>query len=1074
MKHRMITTKLLVGALLVAIVVTLACVVATANTAFDAIYFESFEDLKEGASSYGSGSDGEYRLLTDEHHNRYFSMLCTGEDTAATFTLPSAAANLFCISLDILKNDLKSTVSLFSVNAIKSETLLATLNPDGTMTVGNNAQTVTLSTPGGAYHLRFLINTADKTMSVLVDGKTVASVTGIKIKNMRYVRLKQSGSTSAELQLDNLIVYNGKSINGTEDLTPFHSQYNVGVRSQMLATGTVAMYLNKSNVLLYGDKNYIDNNRDIVPYREGDIYYLPVSFFAESLGGSCTTESTGKATLTIAGKTETIDTVIGPGNAAYADARKLCNTFNMYLHCEENGLLFYGAKPIDSLIDWKNNLAFTRDVFLGFIYDDIVGSELTSLVKKNYPGQGHPRLIMTPEKIEQLQAALADPNCDPVYKKTFESLSYYANRYLASAPSEYEIRDGIRLLYVCNENEDRILVLAMMYLLTENEEYAEAAYETMKVCAEFKDWNPYHFLDVGTLAGALGLGYDWLYNWMDEGQRELIRTAIIEKGFYPYMDDLNDAPRSRSWNWRNGTGDNWCMIIAGECVAGLAICDELEGYDLECAERAMQYSLIDMGHSLRLFAPYGAYEEGPGYWSYGMNYCVQALQSLITATGKDYGYVDAPGVNMTNRYLMTINGSVMQFTYHDSGVNSVNYPPQTMFLASYFNNYGEGTLRMNQILKGGVASSSALYTVADMYLYDPAFATATLDRSELNTYLPISELAVFRTGFESKDTYVGLHCDDPKGGDSHDHMDAGHFALQCRGQNFFFDLGADNYNISNYHGCYRMRAEGHNTVVFNPDSNWDQKYGGTASIVEFFSGAAGGYAIGNLSDAYYESTGVTSFRRGLMLDASQEVVILQDEIRTEKSVDMWWFAHTKARIDIDESKTRAVLTLGGQKLVAEIQSGEGATFEVMNAEPLPTSPVVPDQATNPDVRKLVIHIPECRDIDLVVTFVPYGVDNNGYDYEFASLDEWKNAMPPEDATTEPSDTTETPSTTEPSNTTNDENTSLGSKETTTDTIETTPSPTESSSAGIVIAIVAAVVVIGVLAVLIVKKRSGKK
>ena len=39
---------------------------------------------------------------------------------------------------------------------------------------------------------------------------------------------------------------------------------------------SVVLYLNKGNILLYGEKSYISDNREITPYKNGDDIYLPV------------------------------------------------------------------------------------------------------------------------------------------------------------------------------------------------------------------------------------------------------------------------------------------------------------------------------------------------------------------------------------------------------------------------------------------------------------------------------------------------------------------------------------------------------------------------------------------------------------------------------------------------------------------------------------------------------------------------------------------------------------------------------------------------------------------------------
>lgn len=725
--------------------------------------------------------------------------------------------------------------------------------------------------------------------------------------------------------------------------------------------------MNKPRALVDGERCNISENPEVMPFiRDGNVM-LPVDFFASTCNAGLIIRDDVAVLST--NRNEVVCSVEkGRGGGIYTRLKPLCRIFGLYYHEEINGLVCYSTEPLDEYMDWSKNFNELRRVISSFMFDEVTGDELTGLVRKIHPNHSHPRLMLTEEKVEQLKAAIRSN--DAVYMKLFHDLKLRADSALLSEPSTYELRDGIRLAYVCQENRDRILPCALMYQLTGDDKYAECAYKTMLVCAEFKDWNPFHFLDVGTMAGAMELGYDWIYGWMDDTRREILRRAIIEKGFAPYMEDLDDLPRERSWNWRGGLYDNWCMIIAGECIAGLAICDELHGENLVCAERAMQYSLMDMGKAIMLFAPYGAYEEGPGYWDYGMYHYVLCIKSLITATGKDFGYVDVPGMSMTNRYLMAVNGSVGQFSYHDMKRCASHYPSQMMFLADYFHRYGEGNPHITQMMNTEYLSEDE--AVNDLILYRQEFSTEKPDESQLDVYLPISEIAVFRTGYGKDDTYFGFHCDNPIGGDGHDHMDAGSFVMDSQGESFFIDLGSDSYLLQDYYSSYRTRAEGHNTVVFNPGKTWDQLFGGRASIVSFHSNKQGGYAVGKLTDAYDSVIGLSSFIRRVDFDRKTHNVTIHDSISISGTADMWWFAHTPAEVDVDSSGKSAVLTLNGKKLYAVIQQGDGAYFTVMDAVPLPTSPTVAGQADNAGIRKLVIHIEECSGTELRVILSKIG------------------------------------------------------------------------------------------------------
>ena len=63
----------------------------------------------------------------------------------------------------------------------------------------------------------------------------------------------------------------------------------------------------------------------------------------------------------------------------------------------------------------------------------------------------------------------------------------------------------------------------------------------------------------------------------------------------------------------------------------------------------------------------------------------------------------------------------------------------------------------------------------------------------------------------------------------------------------------------------------------------------------------------------------------------------------------------------------------------------------MDAQPMDSSPKLEGQGKNKGVRKLVIHIPECKELDLAVTFKKYDAEYfpENYNNDFVPLDQWK-------------------------------------------------------------------------------------
>ncbi len=746
--------------------------------------------------------------------------------------------------------------------------------------------------------------------------------------------------------------------------TVTEEKFGIAPERDSILNKIVALYIGKSNFIAFGKKGYLSEDKSIKPYRCDGTVMIPVPFFYKAF-----------------------DLEINPPRESeYADIAELCKSLSLWYSVEENGLIIISAENLGKELDWINNTRLMRNIPESFIFDDTDGEEMLSLIKSLHPDRGHPRLIFTGERLARIKKEIEAPGGDRVYKALFARLKESADAFLYEKPSEYELRDGIRLGYVCQENSRRMLTLALIYNLTEEEKYAKRAYTEMLYSASFPDFNPFHFLDVGEMCAGLALSYDWLYEYMSEKEREPIREAILKKGIYPINEDFEDLPRRRSWNWRGELADNWRFVISGVGIGALAILDELEGEHLSKAKRAAEQTLYDIRRSLSLFAPFGAYEEGVGYWYYGMKYYCYLMASLISSTGRDFGYTDITGMRFTNRFLMAMNGPVSTFDYHDCDTGKSNIPPEMMFLADIFNQPEEAIPRINIILSD--EKYDAYRIISDFYAYNPDTMAdlGALHSTPSDIYLPIAEVVSMRSDVSKNALWLGFHCDDPIGGEGHDHMDAGTFVLDALGESFFFDLGRDDYNLPNYLNCYRVRDEGHNVVVFNPDAGYSMQWGGNARITEqCFSGGVS-FAIGDLSSAYRKDFGISSFKRGAMLLKRNGVAVIQDEIRLSGRAEIYWFAHTRADIEISEDGRSAVLYQNGKRLFARILNGAGGKFSVMKATPLPLSPVIPGQRTNEGIKKLTVRLEAEGCVDLSIAFSV----NEGFQTNCTPLDGWKN------------------------------------------------------------------------------------
>ena len=130
--------------------------------------------------------------------------------------------------------------------------------------------------------------------------------------------------------------------------------------------------------------------------------------------------------------------------------------------------------------------------------------------------------------------------------------------------------------------------------------------------------------------------------------------------------------------------------------------------------------------------------------------------------------------------------------------------------------------------------------------------------------------------------------------------------------------------------------------------------------------------------------------RGVKFDNYRRTITVQDELVMKKPSELYWFAHTGGVITVSEDGKTAVITVNGKSMIAEITEGEGAVFTVMEAKPLPTSPVCIGQDENAGVSKLTIHMTNVSKLNLTVVFNIFdeNFEDLQYNKEFIPMAEW--------------------------------------------------------------------------------------
>ena len=559
----------------------------------------------------------------------------------------------------------------------------------------------------------------------------------------------------------------------------------------------------------------------------------------------------------------------------------------------------------------------------------------------------HPRLLATTADFERLRQLV---QTDEQAREFYQRLKSQADRICQELPSRYEIPDGLRLLATSRRVLLRVYTLALLYRLDGDRRYLERAWRELEAAANFPDWNPRHFLDTAEMAHAFAIGYDWLFSdWTDE-QRRILREAMVTKGLQPALGVYREK------RWWSTARHNWNQVCNGGIgMAALALLDEVPDLCGEILNHALQSLQIPM----REFAPDGAWGEGPGYWNYATSYNCVFLAALETAVGTDLGLSQMDGFAETGLFPIYITGPTGRtFNFADGGDGTLR-APQMFWLARKF----------NRPVYAWYARSTASPHPLDLLWFDKQGNDAQAEGLPLDKYFRRVEVVTMRTAWNDRNAiFVGFKAGDNKF--NHSHLDIGTFVLDAMGHRWALDLGADNYNLPGFFGAqrwtyYRLRAEGHNTLVINPSQEPDQDPRAEAKIVRFVSQPDRAFAIADLTSAYAKH-GAEKVMRGILLDRQRREVIVQDEVTLKQAGDVWWFLHTPAQVQLSEDGKTATLTQGTATLQAVLLSPKDARFAVMDAKPLPTSPNPLGQNPNNGIRKLAVHLSQTASMQLIV------------------------------------------------------------------------------------------------------------
>ena len=675
------------------------------------------------------------------------------------------------------------------------------------------------------------------------------------------------------------------------------------------------------------------------------IPYVPVAETTVFLGGEILEEpENGEIRILADGRTAVFgkEEVVTSNHIAYVPAQALAAAFGLRLSWDGSYLLGFGKNLLFTGTTEEN-----EELKSAVYFQRPSGEEIFDRVEKK--GSLHPRVLVNSQRLVEVKNNIKN---DPVCKTLYEKLKQEADENLNAYTLYYTKPDGTRLLSVSNLMVSRMETLGIAYKVTGDQRYAQAAWRDLFAVSKFEDWNPSHYLDVGTMSLGVAIGYSWFYDYLTDEQKDIIVEGFVRCGLGSYLDSID---RSVFWLEAESNWNPWCH--GGILNAIVAMSDRLG----DSAKYALDKLFVYTEALYPGFVPDGAWAEGTSYHAVTLRHLSQWCETLEIATGKDYGYWDLPGMDRTAYYGDALSGAGGVFNYGDNTETRSNYAGQAWF-AKKFKDSGLAQLRYNNLQENAFAP-----TLYDLIMTRPEMLGGTSDMAPDILYKNMN-LVSMRTSWANNTEGFFLAAKGGENGASHFHYDLGGFVMDVGGTRFAYELGRESYATTagdTETKQYKKRAEGHNTFVINPDERPGQANPATAQVVAFETKPRGGYAVIDLAPAY---SGARNMKRGFFLTNDRQTMLIQDEITLASSAELYWFMHTRGDIRFENEGKTAYITFNSVTIRMDILESDnaGAVFEERAALPLPTTPWLEGQGKNTNYKKLTVHWPEAQKFTLAI------------------------------------------------------------------------------------------------------------
>jgi hypothetical protein len=512
-----------------------------------------------------------------------------------------------------------------------------------------------------------------------------------------------------------------------------------------------------------------------------------------------------------------------------------------------------------------------------------------------------PCLYLDRDQWEQLPSRLEDPFFQALHERNLTTLAG-----IDESETIDEIREAFRSV-----EENRIPRRALKgvfqrslvaWYLTKDEAHLQRARASLASACRSNQWRvrPGQIaglhaasLETGELLHLVASGFDALYPYLGDAERDECIDALVTKGLSAYLDGV----RLRDW-WL--TCDfNWNSALHGNAgIAGLVV----RHRDKALSDRALEAAVEGLPHMIRAFYPGGGYIEGLMYLCTAVGHLTDFVVPYHKFTGDDLGLLSNQALADTFTFLVEMHagdGGAYNFSdIHESRggtclsqiywwAQQFERPDWTADQDRKFLNrgkHGRGGRREHRRGRSGDDRprrrwrGGGLFQDIESFWYREPFQEAEPHEPKPLVHFPGIDWLRWR----GERTWLAFRSG--YNGGNHDNDDLGTFILGIDEERFLCDPGYGAVKASQ-HNCVTLRRH-------------EQTDGATARIVRLDELPGGFYLECDLREAFPHM--LRHYRRHLLMIDGMHLLLLDDILGTRVRIDTRGFFQTRLPVRIED------------------------------------------------------------------------------------------------------------------------------------------------------------------------------